>query len=119
MGYSSDELKDLRSGRKREPICKDCARIALESAQQHPDASAEEGLSFVESLPVESRYAFLMAFTGEYEDIPEFPEDVLHRILTYVVSRLAPFIADLGEGLFRCTVCARDFTGLAAALQHT
>eukprot|EP00929_Paragymnodinium_shiwhaense_P108926 TRINITY_DN75288_c0_g1_i1.p1 TRINITY_DN75288_c0_g1~~TRINITY_DN75288_c0_g1_i1.p1 ORF type:complete len:172 (-),score=30.74 TRINITY_DN75288_c0_g1_i1:313-828(-) len=115
--YSPDELKELRSGTKSEPICKHCARLALLQSPAEADAVEED--TGPESLPVESRYAFIAAFTGEYEDIPEMPVDVLHRILTFVVSRPAPFIADLGDGLFRCTACMRDFTGLSAALQHT
>merc|ERR1712039_333544 len=89
--------------------------VALQ-AEGHAQAVDEELL--YESLSVESRYALIQAFTGEYEGMPALPEEVLRRIFACVVQRVAPFVADLGEGVFRCTACMRDFDSLSAVQQH-
>eukprot|EP00928_Gymnodinium_smaydae_P040919 TRINITY_DN27711_c0_g2_i1.p1 TRINITY_DN27711_c0_g2~~TRINITY_DN27711_c0_g2_i1.p1 ORF type:complete len:165 (+),score=10.41 TRINITY_DN27711_c0_g2_i1:48-542(+) len=114
--FSSAELDAIRNGANQPPICKECARVALTRGPSEP---ATDEVALYESLPLESRYALICTFTGEYDGIPAFSTDILHRILTYIVARPAPFIADLGDECFRCTVCARDFTSFDAAMQHT
>mmetsp|Transcript_49338 Transcript_49338/g.138748 ORF Transcript_49338/g.138748 Transcript_49338/m.138748 type:complete len:175 (-) Transcript_49338:46-570(-) len=99
-------------------LCVSCAKVALRAEEQTAapvDEDEEEAPS--DSLPVECRYALILAFTGEYDGLPALGEDVLRRILGYAVRRVAPFIADLGDG-YRCTACQRDFPSLAAVRQH-
>ncbi|CAE7822973.1 unnamed protein product [Symbiodinium necroappetens] len=107
----SDFSKRPRRGR-REPVCRGCAGFALH---------LERGVSETEvagSLPLESRFALIMTFSGEYPGLPEFNEDILRCIFSFLMVRVAPFVADVGDGTFRCTVCMRDFTSLPNVMQH-
>eukprot|EP00913_Durusdinium_trenchii_P013993 g13139.t2 len=69
------------------------------------------------SVSVEARYALILAFCGEYEGLPEFNEDILRCIISFLVVRVAPFISDLGVA-YRCVACQRDFQSLEHVLQH-
>mmetsp|Transcript_106950 Transcript_106950/g.297836 ORF Transcript_106950/g.297836 Transcript_106950/m.297836 type:complete len:162 (-) Transcript_106950:108-593(-) len=111
--FSASQLQMLSEGctQKSNPICRSCARVGLEPQEQFREPE-------VTSLPIESRYAFLMAICGEYEGVPALPADVTARIFSYTVCRSLPFIADRGDGTFRCTACVRDFPSFAAAQQH-
>ncbi|CAE7949107.1 unnamed protein product, partial [Symbiodinium sp. KB8] len=99
---------------RREPVCRGCAGFALH---------LERGVSETEvagSLPLESRFALIMTFSGEYPGLPEFNEDILRCIFSFL---MAPFVADVGDGTFRCTVCMRQLIqqlvigGLTCTLQ--
>mmetsp|Transcript_51025 Transcript_51025/g.150415 ORF Transcript_51025/g.150415 Transcript_51025/m.150415 type:complete len:168 (+) Transcript_51025:19-522(+) len=116
--FSAEQRRFAEEGagqRGRNPICISCSRIDA-IAVPEPEGDAEEPT--YPSLTLESRYATVLAFTGEYEGLPELPVEVLRRVFSCVVQRIGPFISDLGDGEFRCTVCARDFPSLAAAQQH-
>lgn len=94
---------------QREPVCRACAGFALAPAPQR----APE----LRSVPVEHRYALVLAFCGDYEGLPQFNEDILRTIISFLVVRLAPFLADRGDS-YRCTACQRDFRTLEQVLQH-
>mmetsp|Transcript_95487 Transcript_95487/g.273889 ORF Transcript_95487/g.273889 Transcript_95487/m.273889 type:complete len:176 (+) Transcript_95487:100-627(+) len=119
--FSKDQLKAAEvQGTPSKPVavCLACARLALQvDANRVADDDPDEEPEYA-SLPLESRFALVQAFTGEYEGMPAFSEDVLRRILSFVVLRPCPFVSDLGEGLFRCTACSRDFPSFVAVLQH-
>ena len=69
---------------RREPVCRGCAGFALH---------LERGVSETEvagSLPLESRFALIMTFSGEYPGLPEFNEDILRCIFSFLMVRVAP-----------------------------
>mmetsp|Transcript_37306 Transcript_37306/g.86791 ORF Transcript_37306/g.86791 Transcript_37306/m.86791 type:complete len:157 (-) Transcript_37306:61-531(-) len=109
--FSAARLQSLAANPGVKPLCRSCAKVALES----PDA---EDVTELCSLPVESRYAFVMAACGEYEGVPALPVDVISRIFSFIVCRPMPFIADRGDGTFNCTACERGFPSFAAVQQH-
>ncbi|CAJ1352492.1 unnamed protein product [Effrenium voratum] len=96
---------------RREPVCQACAGFAMRLEGPLP---LEEG---PRSIPVEARYALVLAFCGEYAGLPEFNEDILRCIISFLTVRVAPFISDLGDG-YRCVACCRDFQTVEHALQH-
>ncbi|CAK9115142.1 Uncharacterized protein SCF082_LOCUS53298 [Durusdinium trenchii] len=96
---------------QREPVCRACAGFALQA--EAPTTTQESQ----RSVSVEARYALILAFCGEYEGLPEFNEDILRCIISFLVVRVAPFISDLGVA-YRCVACQRDFQSLEHVLQH-
>mmetsp|Transcript_34933 Transcript_34933/g.75278 ORF Transcript_34933/g.75278 Transcript_34933/m.75278 type:complete len:172 (+) Transcript_34933:101-616(+) len=116
--FSKDQIliAEAAGPTRASAVCCPCARLALQQEEEPVDNKVEE--QTYPTLSVDARYALLQVFSGEYDDLPAFPEDVLRKILLFVVWKPAPFLADLGEELFRCTVCQRDFEGFQAAQQH-
>ena len=42
------------------------------------------------SISVEVRYALILAFCGEYEGLPQFNEDILRCIISFLTVRVEP-----------------------------
>ena len=80
---SESNFSRSRRGR-REPVCRGCAGFAL-----HLERGVSE-TEVVGSLPLESRVALIMTFSGQYPGLPEFNEDILRCIFSFLMVRVAP-----------------------------
>ncbi|CAL1172215.1 unnamed protein product [Cladocopium goreaui] len=99
-------------GHRADPVCRSCAHFAL--SLENTSTALEEGQR---SVSREVRYVLILTFCGEYEGVPEFNEDILRCILSFLTVRVAPFVSDPGDS-YRCVACQRDFQSLDNVMQH-